>query len=145
MSRLEYFFYLFRQGFTVGSFWYLAFLFCLLFILVIYKTFKVDKMPYKKIYLLSLIPFLFPALMLIWGTFFEHTQSYTENIPAWQFNALTGILFLQFVINLACIIYFKGVRLSLAALTVFQMYFTLPFYLVAIGSVSGVVLSGAGN
>lgn len=112
---------------------------------MLYKTFKVDKVPYQKNYLFSLIPLLFPLLMLIWGTIFENTQSYKEDIPSWQLNILTGILFLQFFISLACIIYFKGVRLSLAALTVFQMYFTLPFYLAAIGSVSGVLLSGAGN
>ena len=137
MNRWEYFWYLFHQGFIAGSLWYLTFFFCLLFILVLYKTFKVDKAPYKKIYLLSLIPFLFPLLMLIWGTFFEHTQSYTADLPAWQLNVLTGILFLQFGINLACLIYFKGIRLSVAALALLQMYFTLPFYLVAYMSISG--------
>ena len=78
MNQWEYFSFLFRQGFIAGSMWYLTLFFCLLFILVVYKTFKVDKAPYKKIYLLSLIPFLFPILMLIWGTLFEHTQSYTD-------------------------------------------------------------------
>lgn len=138
MNRWEYFLFLFRQAFTVGSFWYLAALFCLVFILMLYKTFKVNKTPYKKIYLLSLIPFLFPLFLLIWGTFFEHTQiSTTTYAPDWQLQVLSWILYLQLGIHIACLIYFKGVRLFIAALAVLQMYFTLPFYLVAIMSVGG--------
>ncbi len=140
MNRWEYFSFLFRQGFIAGDMWYLTLLFCFLFILALYKTFKVDKAPYKKLYLISLIPFLFPILMLIWGTRFEHTQTYTANIPAWQLNVLSEILYLQFGINLVCLVYFKGIRLSITALALLQMYFTLPFYLVATMSVGGVWL-----
>ena len=140
MNQWEYFFFLFRQGVIVGSRWYLTFLFCLLFILVFYKTFKVDKVPYKKLYLISLIPFLFPILILIWGTFFEHTQSYTTYAPDWQLNGLSGILYLQLGVHIACLVYFKGIRLSIVALAVLQMYFTLPFYLVAYMSIGGVWL-----
>ena len=137
MNRWDYFIYLFHQGFVAGSFWYLTFFFCLLFILVFYKTFKVDKKPYKKQYLISLIPFFFPLLLLIWGTFFEHTQTYISKLPAWQINVLTGILILQLGLHVVCLIYFKGIRLSIATLSLLQMYFTLPFYLVAVMSVGG--------
>lgn len=138
MNRWEYFSFLFRQGFAAGNIWYLTLLFCFLFILALYKTFKMDKAPYKKLYLISLIPFLFPFFLLTWGSLFEHTQTYTANTPAWQLNGLSGILFLQFGINLACLVYFKGIRLSIAALALLQMYLTLPFYLVAYMSVGGV-------
>jgi hypothetical protein len=137
MDRWAYFLYLFRQGFVVAGLWYLTLFFCFLLILVLYKTFKVDKTPFKKLYLISLIPFLFPVLLLIWGTFFEHTQTYISKLPAWQLNVLTGILYLQLGIHLACLVYFKGIRLSIAALALLQMYFTLPFYLVAVMSVGG--------
>ncbi len=140
MNQWEYFSFLFRQGFIAGNFWYLTLVFCFLFILVIYRTFKVNKAPYKKQYLLSLIPFLFPLLMLAWGTFFEHTQSYTADIPAWQLNMLAGTLYLQLGIHVVCLVYFKGVRLAVAALALLQMYLTLPFYLVAYMSVGGVWL-----
>lgn len=140
MNRWDYFSFLFHQGFMFGSMGFLTFFFLFLFILALYKNFKVDKEPYKKLYLISFIPFLFPPLMLIWGTFFEHTQVYTANIPAWQLNVLSGILYLQAGINLACFIYFKRIRLSIAALAVLQMYFTFPFYLVAAMSIGGVWL-----
>jgi hypothetical protein len=104
---------------------------------MVYKTFKVDKAPYKKNYLLSLIPFLFPLFMLVWGTLFEHTQTFTTYAPDWQLNALSGILYLQLGIHIVCLFYFKGIRLSIAALAVLQMYFTLPFYLVAYMSIGG--------
>ena len=137
MNRWDYFIYLFHQGFVAGSFWYLTFFFCLLFTLVAYKTFKVDKTPFKKSYLISLIPFLFPLFLLTWGTLFEHTQTYISKLPAWQLNVLTGILILQLGIHVVCLIYFKGIRLTVAALSLLQMYFTLPFYLVAVMSVGG--------
>jgi hypothetical protein len=137
MNRWDYFLFLFQQGFVAGSMWPLTFLFLFLFILVFYKTFKVDKVPCQKIYLISLTPFLFPLLMLIWGTLFEHTQSYVIDLPAWQLKILSGILYLQLGIHLACLVYFKGVRLFVAALALLQMYFTLPFYLVSYMSVSG--------
>jgi hypothetical protein len=137
MNRWEYFFFLVRQGPITGKMWYLTFFFCFLFALLLYKTFKINKAPYKKIYLLSLIPFLFPLFMLIWGTFFEHTNSITADIPAWQLNGPSWILYLQLGIHVACLVYFKGVRLLIAALAVLQMYFTLPFFLVAYMSVGG--------
>ena len=137
MNRWEYFFFLFRQGFIGGAMWYLTFFFCFLFILVLYKTFKVDKAPYRKLYLVSLIPFLFPFFMLIWGTLFEHTQNYSTYAPDWQLNVLSGILYLQLALHIFFLVYFKGVRLSVAALAVLQMYLTLPFYLVAYMSVGG--------
>lgn len=140
MNQWEYFLYLFRQGFIAGSFWRLTLFFFILFVLVLYKTFKVDRAPYKKIYLISLIPFLFPLLMLIWGTLFEHTQSYSADVPAWHLSVLPAILYLQLGIHIACLVYFKGIRLSIAALILLQMYFTLPFYLVATMSVGGVWL-----
>ena len=140
MNRWEYFLFLFRQGFVAGNMWYLTLFFCLLFALVFYRTFKVDKAPYKKIYLISLIPFLFPTLMLTWGTLFEHTQTYTADIPAWQLSILSGILFLQLGLNIACLVYFKGIRLAIAALALLQMYLTLPFYLIAYMSIGGVWL-----
>jgi hypothetical protein len=138
MNRWEYFSFLFQQGFIAGSMWPLTLAFCILFILVLYKTFKVDKAPYEKKYLLTLIPFLFPLLMLIWGTLFEHTQDYTTYAPKWQLSILSGILYLQLGIHIACLVYFKGIRLSVAALALLQMYFTLPFYLVAYMSIGGV-------
>ena len=140
MNRGDYFSFLFRQAVIAGGMGPLTFAFCFLFILMFYKTFKVDKVPYKKIYLISLIPFLFPILMLIWGTLFEHTQSYMANIPVWQLKVLSGILYLQLGIHLVCLIYFKGIRLVIGALALLQMYFTLPFYLVAYMSVGGVWL-----
>ena len=140
MNQRDYFLFLFRQGFIAGDMLYLTFFFCFLFILALYKTFKVDNAPYKKLYLISLIPFLFPVLMLIWGTLFEHTQTYTANVPAWQLNVLSGILFLQLGINLVCLVYFKGIRLSIVALALLQMYFTFPFYLVAAMSIGGIWL-----
>ena len=137
MDRWNYFLFLFQQGFVAGSMWPLTFLFLFLFILVCYKTFKVDKAPCRKIYLITVIPFLFPLLMLIWGTLFEHTQSYVIDLPAWQLKILSGILYLQLGIHLACLVYFKEIRLFVAALALLQMYFTLPFYLVSYMSVSG--------
>ncbi|MBC7877483.1 MAG: hypothetical protein H7Y59_09965 [Anaerolineales bacterium] len=104
---------------------------------MLYKTFKVDKVPYQKIYLLSLIPFLFPLLMLVWGTLFEHTNSITADVPAWQLKTISIILYVQLAISLGCIVYFKGIRLLVATLAVLQMYFTLPFFLVAYMSISG--------
>lgn len=140
MDRWDYFLFLFRQGFVAGNLGCFTFIFCSLFILALYKTFMVDKAPYKKVYLISLIPFLLPIVMLIWGTFFEHTQTYTANVPAWQLNVLSGILFLQFGINLVCLVHFKGIRLSVAALVLLQTYFIFPFYLVAAMSVGGIWL-----
>lgn len=137
MNHWDYFLFLFNKSFVTGKTWYLTFFFCFLFALMLYKTFKVDKVPYQKIYLLSLIPFLFPLLMLVWGTLFEHTNSITADVPAWQLKTISIILYVQLAISLACIVYFKGIRLLVAALAVLQMYFTLPFFLVAYMSISG--------
>jgi hypothetical protein len=140
MNRWDYFLFLFRQGFVFGSMGYLTFFFLLLFTLALYKNFKVDKAPYKQLYLIALIPFLFPLIMLIWGTFFEHTQIHAVSVPDWQLNVLSWILFLQFGIHLGCLVYFKGIRLSIAALALLQMYLVLPFYFVASMSVGGIWL-----
>ncbi len=139
MNHWEYFFFLFHQGasFIVSNFLFVA-LFFLLFIALLYKNFKADDEPYKKVYAISLIPFLFPIFMLVWGTFFEHTQIYMPDLPHWQIDVLTGVLILQIGINLVCLVWFNRVRMSVVALALLQMCFTLPFFLAATMSVSGV-------
>ena len=141
MNRWDYFLFLFHQGrsFIVSNLLLIC-LFLLLFVVLLYNAFKVDKAPYKKLYLISLIPFLFPLLMLVWGTLFEHTQVQVTNVPAWQSSVLSGIFLLQLAINLVCLVWFKGIRLSIAVLALLQACFTFPFLLVASMSVSGIWL-----
>jgi hypothetical protein len=141
MNHWDYFLFLFHQGlgFIISnSLLIIPSILGLIYLL--YRNFKINGVPFKRVYLISLIPFLFPMLMLLWGTFFEHTQTYSANIPNWQSNVLSGMLFLQVAINLACLFYFKGIRLLVVMLALIQLSFTLPFFLVASMSVGGIWL-----
>lgn len=141
MNHWDYLLFLFNQGMSfVISNLLLIVPSMLGLIYLLYRNFKVDAVPFKKVYLISLIPFLFPMLMLLWGTFFEHTQAYSENIPSWQSSVLSGMLYLQVGISFACLIWFKGIRLLVVMLVLIQLMFTLPFFLVASMSVGGIWL-----
>jgi hypothetical protein len=141
MNHWEYFLFLFYQGLGfITSTLPLMIPFFIAFILLLYRTFKMNAESFKRIYLISLIPFLFPFLMVAWGTFFEHTQAYTAKVPDWQLGMLSWLLCFQIGFNIVCLIYFKGIRLPLAILSLIQMGFTLPFLLIASMSVGGVWL-----
>ncbi len=79
-------------------------------------------------------------LPLVWGARFEHTHTPAQAIPAWQPAVLWDILAIQVSIHLACLLLFKGVRLSLAVLVLFQDYLSVFPFLIASMSVSGVWL-----
>jgi hypothetical protein len=99
------------------------------------KNYLLDKSPFHNRHLLTLFPFLFPVLLLIWGSLFEHTKTTDTSVPEWQLLVPNALLVLQLLINLTCFYAFTGVRLSVLALALMQAYLTLFTWLIATMSI----------
>jgi hypothetical protein len=133
----QYFLFLLGQVFSCNC--VTPFLF-ILFALAVIKNYWIDKTPYRAVHLLALFPFLFPIWMLIWGTLFEHTTSGPpgwNEVPEWQFFPLRVIVAIQLLITIGCFIYFKGLRLSILTLALWQGFLTFLSLLVAGMSIGG--------
>jgi hypothetical protein len=133
----NYFLDLLRQAFIYDDLWYITLPLFTLAALAISKNYVVDKTRYARRHLLALIPFVFPLLLLVCGTLFEHTLTRTAHVPAWQTMLAWGIVISQVGINGLCFVTFKGMRLSVLALTVLQGWLSLFPFFVAMMSISG--------
>lgn len=140
MNHWSYFLNLLRQAFIYDDLWYITLPLFALVILAVSKNYFVDKTQYERRHLLAFIPFVFPPLLLVYGTLFEHTLTKTEHVPAWQTMILWGIVISQMVINGLCFACFKRMRLSVLALTILQGWLTLFPFFVAVMSISGIWL-----
>jgi hypothetical protein len=136
----NYFLDLLRQAFIYDDLWYITLPLFMLVVLAISKNYVVDKTPYARRHLLALIPFAFPPLLLVYGTLFEHTLTKTAHVPAWQTMLAWGIVIYQVGINGLCLATFKGMRLTMLALTILQGWLSLFPFFVAMMSISGVWL-----
>ena len=137
MTPTEYFLFLLDKAFVYDDLWPLTLLLLALVELALYKNYTVDRKPFCRRHLLALVPFIFPVFFLVWGTLFEHTQSPAHNIPAWQVRALSMAFEIQVAISGASLAYLKEVRLSVAALGLFQVYLSLYPWNIAEKSVTG--------
>jgi len=140
MNRWDYLLDLLRQAFIYDDLWYITLPLFMLVVLAIGKNYFVDKTPYARRHLLAFIPFVFPPLLLICGTLFEHTLTKTAHVPTWQTMIVWGIVISQAAINGLCFATFKGMRLSVLALTILQGWLSLFPFFVAVMSISGVWL-----
>ena len=140
MNHWDYLLGLLRQAFIYDDLWCITLPLFLLAVLAISKNYFVDKTPYARRHLLAFIPFAFPPLLLVYGTLFEHTLTKTAHVPAWQTMIVWGIAISQVSINGLCFAIFKGMRLSVLALTLLQGWLSLFPFFVAVMSISGVWL-----
>lgn len=138
MNQWSYFLFLLRQVYGADGILIPLFV---LFLLAVVKNYWIDKIPYRAVHLLALVPFLFPIWMLIWGTLYEHTTSGTVyahvNVPEWLSPAIWGIVVIQLLVNIGCLVYFKGVRLSIVILVLLQGLLTFISLLVSGMSIGG--------
>jgi hypothetical protein len=138
MNHWDYFLFLLRQAHN-GA-WCITVPLLVLVVLAICKNYFVDKTPYAKRHLIAFVPFVFPLLLLVYGTLFEHTSTKTVHVPEWQTMLLWVPVISQVVINGFCLAIFKGMRLSVLALTILQGWLTLIHLLVAAVSITGISL-----
>src|SRR5262245_51361257 len=108
MNQWDYFLFLLNLLYQLD--WMMIPLF-VLFILAVIKDYLIGKTPFQAVHLLALVPFLFPILMLIWGTVFQHTiptpgSDYTA-APAWLSLALWTLVVIQLLMVLGGLVYFK--------------------------------------
>jgi hypothetical protein len=83
----------------------------------------------------------FPLWIVMWGTLFEHTTGRTPyayvEMPEWQFQAMWVIVVIQLLMNIGCLVYFEGVRLSVLTLGLVQGFLTFIALFVASMSIRG--------
>lgn len=103
----------------------------------LFKNYKIDKADFQASHLLMLLPFLHPLLLLIWGTAFEHTTAPGLSVPGWQLHGLWFIVLCQVAMSVYFFLRFKGLRLSVAAISVLQGFLTMLAFFLAWMSVSG--------
>lgn len=137
MNQWYYFLFLFRQVYGFNS---IMIPLLILFLLAVIKNYWIDKTPYRPVHLLALVPCLFPIAMLIWGTLYEHTTSQgmvSIKEPEWLYGVMRGLVVIQLLVNIGCLVYFKGLRLSIVTLALLQGFLTLFSLLVAGMSIEG--------
>lgn len=105
--------------------------------LALMKNYVFDRTAFQARHLVALTPLLFPVVLLLWATVFEHTRVPVADVPQWQVAVPHALLVLQVAINVACFFAFRGIRLSVFTVSLFQAYWTLYAWLIAIMSVEG--------
>ena len=132
MDQWDYFLFLFRQVYRNNM---ITTPLVFMVLLAVVKNYWIDKTPYRAVHWLALVPCLFPIWILVWGTLYRHT-SWTHP-PEWLSPAMWGIVVIQLLVNLGCLVYFKGLRLSIVFLLLLQGSVTLLSLLLSSMSIGG--------
>ena len=106
-------------------------------LLALTKNYVLDRTAFQTRHLVALTPLLFPIVLLLWATVFEHTRVPVADVPQWQVVVPHALLVLQLAVNVACFAKFRDIRLSVFTVSLFQAYWTLYAWLIAIMSVQG--------